>query len=415
MAETATHRSRLWITLLLLLVAAGVVSYAFSGTRDKVTVRTARVERQALINTIATNGRVEPLVDFQAHAPVASVINALPVKLGEEVGRGQELVRLDATDAQSRVAAAQATLTAAESALHNMESGGTQDELLSQRGDLAAAQQQRSEASQSLTSLRALETRGAASANEVATARQKFEDADSRVRQIEKRVGGRYSDMDLATQRSQVTEARSALAAAKSGYSGLDVHSPINGTVYALPYARYDFVPAGDALVNVADLHRLQVRAYFDEPEIGKLSAGQPVTINWDARPDQIWHGHVTQAPTTVITYNGTRNVGVCLISIDDANGVLIPNINVTVRVTTSQHFNVLSVPREALHTEGGNNFVYKVLAGKLVRTPVNVHVGDVNLTRVGVSGGLEQGDIVALSATTDVDLTDGMRVKSQS
>ncbi len=415
MAETTSNRNRVWITILVLLIAAGWAYYALSGSRSKVVVRTASVERQSLINTVATNGRVEPIVDFQAHAPMPSVIEALPVKLGQQVRRGQELVRLDASDAQSKVAAAQASLTGAEASLKNMQSGGTQDELLGQKADLAVAQAQARSAAESLNALKALQAKGAASANEVASAQQRLADTQARVAQLQSRLQGRYSNTDLASQRAQVTQARSAVSAAESGYAGLNVHSPINGTVYALPYARYDFVPAGDALVNVADLHRLQVRAYFDEPEIGKLFAGEPVTISWDAKPNQTWHGHVTQAPTTVITYNGTRNVGVCLISIDDANGDLIPNINVTVRVTTSQHFNVLSVPREALHTAGGANYVYCVRDGRLVKTPVTVREGDVNLTRVGVSSGLQQGDVVALGATTDVDLVDGMRVKAQS
>lgn len=414
MAETSRRRSRVWITLVVLLIAAGLLYFFLSGSRDHVTVRVAKVDRQALINTVATNGRVEPLQDFQAHAPVPSVIQALPVKLGQQVKRGQELVRLDVSDAQSKVAAAQATLTGATSTLKNMQGGGTQDELLSERSDLANARAQQADASRSLASLKALQAQGAASANEVAAAQQKVTDAQARIDQLQTRLRGRYSSADLASQQAQVAEARSALSAAQSGYSGLDIRSPISGSVYALPYAQYDFVPAGDILVNVADLHKLQVRAYFDEPEIGKLAPGEPVTIRWDARPNRLWHGHVTQAPTTVITYNGTRNVGVCLISIDDADGDLIPNINVTVRVTTSQHLNVLSVPREALHTEGNSNFVFRVVGDRLVKTSVAIREGDVNLTRVGISGGLEQGDTVALGATTDIDLSDGMRVKVQ-
>lgn len=378
-------------------------------------VRVAKVDRQPLINTVATNGRVEPVVDFQPHAPMASVIEALPVKLGQQVSRGQELVRLDASDAQSKMAAAQATLTGAVGTLNNMRSGGTRDELLSEKSDLDNAKAQQQDAARSLAALQTLQAKGAASSNEVAAAQQRVNDAQARVARLQTRLQGRYSNTDLATQQAQVAEARSQLQAARSGYSGLVVHSPINGTVYSLPYTRYDFVPAGDSLINVADLHHLQVRAYFDEPEIGKLYSGEPVSINWEAKPDRTWHGHVTQAPTTVITYNGTRNVGVCLISIDDADGELIPNINVTVRVTTSQHLNVLSVPREALHTEGNSNFVYRVLQNRLVKTPVVVRAGDVNLTRVAISGGLQMGDVVALAATTDVDLSDGMRVKTQS
>lgn len=415
MAETSSNRSRVWITLVVLLIAAGLLYSLLPASRDRVVVRTAKVDRQPLVNTVATNGRVEPLVDYQPRAPIPSVIQALPVKLGQQVVRGQELVRLDASEAQSKIAAAQATLTGAVATLNNMRAGGTRDELLSQRSDLANAQAQQQDAARSLASLKALQAQGAASANEVASAQQKLSDAQARVNQLQTRLHGRYSGADLAAQQAQVAEARSQLEAARSGYSGLDVHSPISGTVYALPYARYDFVPAGDPLVNVADLHKLQVRAYFDEPEIGKLSPGQPVAISWEARPDRTWHGHVTQAPTTVITYNGTRNVGVCLISIDDADGELIPNINVTVRVTTSQHLDVLSVPREALHTEGNNNFVYRVIQNRLVKTPVVVRAGDVNLTRVAISGGLQLGDVVALGATTDVDLSDGMRIKMQS
>ncbi len=414
MAETASSRKGVWITLFVLLIAAALLYFVLPSTRDRVTVRVAKAERQTLISTVPTNGRVEPINDVQIHAPMAGVIEVLPVHLGEKVQRGQELLRFNTSDAQSRIAAAQATLVGAESALSNMRSGGTQDELLSEKADLQTARTQQKDAAASLASLRALQAQGAASANEVTAAAQKVADAGARVAQLQGRLHGRYGTSDIASQQAQVNEARAALAAARSGLAGLDVRSPISGTVYSLPYALYDFVPAGDALINVADLNRLQVRAYFDEPEIGKLAAGQPVRISWDAKPERVWHGHVTQAPTTVITYNGTRNVGVCLISIDDADGGLIPNVNVTVRVTTSEHFNVLSLPREALHTAGGSNFVYRVQGDRLVKTPVTVREGDVSLTRVGISDGLREGDVVALSATTDVELSDGLRVKEQ-
>jgi HlyD family secretion protein len=171
-------------------------------------------------------------------------------------------------------------------------------------------------------------------------------------------------------------------------------------------------VQPGQALINVADLTKLQIRAYFDEPEIGKLADGQPVTITWEAKPNRVWHGHVEQAPTTVITY-GTRNVGECLITVDDARGDLLPNTNVTVRVTTARHDNVLSVPREALHTEGSVNFVYKIVNNKLVRTPVEIAPSAVvNLTRAEITSGLNEGDLIALGATSEVDLSNGMAVK---
>ena len=319
---------------------------------------------------------------------------------------------MDSADAANRVAAARAGLEGAETALMNMQHGGTQDERLSEQADLTSAQNQVQQAQATLATDQKLLAEGAASPNEVALAQQQLTNAQNRVAQIQKRIHDRFGTIDLSNQRAQVAQARANLSAAQSGYANVDVHAPFAGNVYSLPVAQYDFVQSGQPLINIADLTKLQIRAYFDEPEIGKLAAGQPVTITWEAKPNLVWHGHVQQAPTTVITY-GTRNVGECLITVDDARGDLLPNTNVTVRVTTAQRNNVLSVPREALHTEGSVNFVYKIVNNKLVRTPVEIAPNAVvNLTRAEITSGLNEGDLIALGATSEADLSDGMKVQ---
>ncbi len=71
----------------------------------------------------------------------------------------------------------------------------------------------------------------------------------------------------------------------------------------------------------------------------------------------------------------------------------------------------MLSVPREALHTDGGNAFyVYCVAGGRLAKTPVQV--GLVNLTRAEITGGLTDKDQVVLSTITPHDLSNGLAVK---
>jgi len=244
----------------------------------------------------------------------------------------------------------------------------------------------------------------------VAAAEQRLQSANNALHNIQMRSTQRYSAPDRARAEAQLSDARAGLAAAQSGYANANIRSPLAGSVYSIPVAQYDFVQAGEDLVDVADLNKVQIRAYFDEPEIGKLAIGQGVKIVWDAKPDKIWHGHVSRVPTTVISY-GTRSVGECIIAVDDANGDLLPNTNVTVTVTTQQRFNVLSIPREALHTEGARDFVYRVINNKLVVTPVQV--GVVNLTRVEITGGLTEKDTVALSATSsNRDLSNGLAVK---
>ena len=411
MAQTGQTQSRAWLWILL-AIAFVVVVFLLVHRKPVIQVRAARVSRQDLASTIATNGKVEPVLDFQAHAPNPGVIARLYVHLGEQVTKGEQLLRMDSADAANRVAGAQAGLEGAETALMNMEHGGTQDERLSEQADLTAAQNQVHQAQTTLATDQKLLAQGAASPNEVALAQQQLSTAQTRVAQIEKRMHDRFGTTDFANQRAQVAQARANLSAAQNGFANVDVHAPFAGTVYSLPVAQYDFVQPGQPLINVADLTKLQIRAYFDEPEIGHLAAGQPVTIKWDAKPNLIWHGHVEQAPTTVITY-GTRNVGECLITVDDARGDLLPNTNVTVTVTTEQRNNVLSVPREALHTEGSVNFVYKIVHNRLVRTPVEIAPNAiVNLTRAEITSGVSEGDLIALGATSEVDLTDGMQVK---
>lgn len=401
-----------WIWAVVALLVVLVILVIVRGSRSEVTVRAARLERHDLLSTVSTNGKVEPEDDFQAHAPAPAVVEKLFVNLGQNVQRGQELVRMDDSDARSRVASAQASLQASEAALQNMQHGGTQEERVTSEANLAAARAQLQQATASLAALKKLQAQGAASTNEVAAAQQRVADAQAHLTQLETQQKDRYGSADISTQRAQVAQAAAALSAAQSGYAGVDIRTPISGTVYSIPVSQYDFVQAGETLLDVADLTKLQIRAYFDEPEIGKLAVGQPVKVVWDAKPNQVWHGHILEAPTTVITY-GTRNVGECLITVDDAKGDLLPNTNVTVTVTTSQTYNVLSLPREALRTEGRQNFVYRIVNGRLIRTPVQV--GVVNLTRVEITGGLNEGDEVALGATTEVELADDMRVKVQS
>ncbi len=102
--------------------------------------------------------------------------------------------------------------------------------------------------------------------------------------------------------------------------------------------------------------------------------------------------------------------MGECLISVDDADGVLLPNTNVTVTVMEVKHENVLSLPREALQTKGLSNYVFRIVGDRLVKTPVKVGLS--NNERFEITGGLNEGDLVALGAVTEEELSDGLRVK---
>jgi HlyD family secretion protein len=409
MPTTETRRLNpvlMWVIFLTVIVLAVVGARFFN--HELVEVRAAPVTFQNLVSSESTNGKVEPIEEFPAYAPAPGVVAKIYVEVGQKVKAGELLIKMNDSEAAARLATANSTLQGAESGLHDLKQGGTQDERNGLAGDLARAQLQQQQAANDLAALKQLQQKGAASPSEITSAEQRLQSADSSVKSLQLRGTQRYSDADRSRSEAQLADARASLDAARSGYANENIRSKVTGTVYSIPVSTYDYVQAGENLMDVADLNHMQIRAYFDEPNIGVLAAGQAVKIVWDAKPDQTWHGHISRAPATVITY-GTRNVGECLITVDDARGDLLPNTNVTVTVTTSQRFNVLSIPREALHTDGGD-YVYRIVNGKLVRTPVQV--GVVNLIRAEIKKGLNEKDTVALSATTNRELSNGLEVK---
>jgi HlyD family secretion protein len=409
MPTTETRRLNpvlMWVIFLTVIVVAAIAAHFFS--HDQVEVRAAAVNHQNLISSVSTNGKVEPIEEFPAYAPAPGVVAKIYVEVGQKVKAGQPLIKMDDSDAAARLAAARSTLANAESGLHDLNQGGTQEERNSVAGDLARAQLQQQQAANDLAALKQLQQKGAASPSEITAAEGRLQTANTAVKSAQMRSTDRYSPTDRSRSEAQLADAKAAVAAAQSSYADDNIRSKVDGTVYSIPVSQYDYVPAGENLMDVADLNRIQIRAYFDEPSIGVLAVGQAVSITWDAKPNQTWHGHISRAPTTVITY-GTRNVGECIITVDDAHGDLLPNTNVTVTVTTSQRFNVLSIPREALHTEGGD-FVYRIVDGKLVRTPVQV--GVVNLIRAEIMKGLTDKDTVATSSLSNRELSNGLAVK---
>jgi len=399
----------LWISGLVLIVLSVYAVRLL--TREQVEVRVVPVTYQTLAQTVATNGTVEPVEEFQAHAPFPGVIKQIFVQVGQHITKGTLLVKMDDADARAKLADAQASLSNALNVQRDLAAGGNREEQNHFKADIAAASLDRQQAAADLAAKKKLLDEGAVSPAEVASAQQRLDTADLTLRGAKQRATQRYDPKDTDNAAVHVAEAQAAVAAAEDNLANVNIRAPIDGTVYNIPVNQYDFVQFGEDILDVADLNRLQVRAYFDEPEIGNLAHGQPVKIVWDAKHDEVWHGRVALAPTTIYTYHNTRNVGICIISVDDPTPDLIPNTNVTVTVTETEHAHVLSIPREALHADGTRRFVFRIVNGHLVETPVNV--GVISLTNVEIVSGLAANDLVVRGALSSItELTNGLAVK---
>lgn len=410
MATARTTKNRnVWIWSGAAIAVALVFYVVHLATRTTLPIRAAEVERSSLKSTTSTNGKVEPVSFFEAHAPYPGVVKAIYAHEGDKVTEGKLLLQLDDSDARSKLATAIAALRGAQASYEAMMKGGTQEERLSLNSDLTKTQMDRDQAQRDVAALEKLQAQGAASAAEVASAKGRLEAANNSLALLEKKKTGRYDSTDIAHAKATLDDAQAGYAAAQEVVNQANVKAPFAGTVYSIPVSKSEYVQTGDKLLQMADLTKMQVRAYFDEPEIAKIREGMPIVIRWDALQDKQWHGHVERVPSTIITY-GTRNVGQVLISIDDAKGDLLPNTNVTVAVTTSNVADALNIPRDALHTEEGKSYVYRVMNGRLRRTPVTVAA--LNLTQVQITSGLHEGETVALGTTNGQPVSEGVAVE---
>jgi HlyD family secretion protein len=409
MAEKIKQTSRLWLWVGAAVLLVGVFFVTRNLTRGSLPVRAAAVTRSQLSSTVSTNGLVEPERNYPFTAPLATSVRAIHVQQGDQVKAGQLIMQLDDVNARARVASAESALQSAKATYEATQQGGSLQEQQSLTSNLSRSHLDLAEAQRELTALQKLQTTGAASASEVAAAQQRVAIDQDSLAALQTRQQTRYSPTEMARSRSAVDDAQANLTAVRAVLDQTSLRAPVDGTVYSIQVGRSDFVEQGKLLYEMADLKHIRVRAYFDEPEIGDLAVGQPITIVWDARRGKEWHGHIILLPSTIITFN-TRNVGEVLVAIDDADGGLLPDTHVTVTVTTSSEPNILTVPREAEHRENGKPYVFRIVGGDLVRTPVET--GRISLTQVAITSGLKEGDIVATGTLNGLPLEDGIPVK---
>ncbi len=409
MAQERKQLSWRWAWLGAAIILVLVFMSVRSLTRTRLEVRAAQATHQSLSSTISTNGRVEPVYNDQLICPISTTVKAVYVQPGDHVQAGQVLILLDDVQARARLATAQAAVKNAEAAVEAATHNGTREQQQASAAEITRARMDRDQAQRDLDALMKLNATGAASASEVAAAKQRVATANASLEAAQTSSQGRYSPAEVDRAKSGLDDAEANLLAAQQVEDQTKVRATVSGIAYSIEVKPTDFVEQGKMMGQVADLRHERVRAYFDEPEIGSLAVGQPIEIKWDARPLRTWHGHIERVPVTVIHLE-TRTVGEVLVTVDDPDGELLPDTNVTVTVTTASQPNALIVPREAVHIENGKSFVFKIAGEELKRTPVVT--GAFNLNQVAILSGLNDGDWVATGTTSGQPLQEGVPIK---
>lgn len=372
-------------------------------------MRTTTLERGPIRSLVSTNGKIEPVENFQAHAPIATTVKRLLVKEGDRVRKGQLLLELDDADIRKQAAQAQAQMTTARANQSALTTGGTHEELLTLGAQLIKARSERDAAQRNLEAFHRLQQQGAASPGEVRQAEDTLQRAQADVTLLEQKQKDRYSKPEAAKVQAEGAEAQAAYEAAKAALLKSNVRAPFNGIVYSLPVKEGAYVQAGDLLLQVADLSHVLVRIFVDEPDVGRLVPGQKVEVSWDAVPGRIWKGGVTTVPS-IIKQRVVRNIGEATCTVDNRDLRLLPNVNVGVTIVTAERKDVLTLLRDAIRIDDTQPYVFQIVDNKLKRQDVRIALQ--NLTRVEITGGLPANALVALGTDDPKPMVEGAPVK---
>jgi HlyD family secretion protein len=372
--------------------------------------------RDSLVSSIASNGKVEPIAPVVMRAPLDTFVQKVFGVEGQAVKKGQRLLELSVSDASAQLADAKGKLLRAQDELRAARSGGKSDEAARVAGDLSKTEAERERLQKNHEALQRLIQKQAATQDELAANDLALHKAQAEVTRLKaaKEEFGLGVKLDAGRAALQVQQAQSEIAALQEKVNSARITAPSDGILYSLPVKTGDYVKTGDLLAEMADLRRVRVRAFIDEPELGALVPGEPVKITWDALPNRSWIGKTEIIPKQVVA-RGTRSVGELLCAVDNGKLELLPNINVNVLIHSNERSNVLTVPRAAVDAESGRRYVFVVVENplsvsksRLQRREIQVGIADA--TSYEVVSGLRETEMVALPG--DAVLHDGMAVK---
>ncbi|MDZ7385570.1 MAG: efflux RND transporter periplasmic adaptor subunit [candidate division KSB1 bacterium] len=305
---TKKKRTVVFLLGLVAVVVAAVVLGSQSARKKAVEVTVAPVKRGTITQVVSGSGKVQPELKVNIAAHVAGKIVELPVREGQQVRRGQLLVRLEKEQYQAAVERARSTLKSARA------------NLTKTRAEYERAKELYA---QKLTSLAQLQTAEAA----------------------------------LMLAESEVEQAQASLNQAEDNLDKTTITSPIDGTVIKLNKEVGEITLGSqfqaDVIMEVADLERMEVVAEIDENDVVDVVQGQSARIQVDAIPDTVLRGRVREVAHTAITRGrGTQeeitNFEV-KVSVVDRVPQLRPGMSATVEIETKSKDQALYVPIQCI------------------------------------------------------------------
>jgi len=402
-----TYKRLLWVGLSVVILgaAAGITWQVFNRRASVAGPATALVTRRDLSAAVTATGTIKAMVgaEVKVGSRIPGRVEELAVQAGDRVKAGQVIARLEQDDLQAGVEKARADLAAAEAKLATVRSGARSQEIHAAEAAVRQAEANRLLAQVNLERYQQLYQDGGTALQVVDTAGRDYDVAAAQLRSAREQFGlirEKYTVEDLQYAEAQVLQARAALRMAEANLGYATITAPMGGVVASVSTQQGETVTSGSAaaqaptFVTIIDLNRLQVDAYVDETDIGKVRMGQDAAFTVDAFPDREFTGKVTAIyPKALIQQNVvTYDV---VIAIDNGEGLLRPDMTANTTITVAKREKVITIPNQAVRREDGDRVVFVQDGDRLVRRPVKTGWKDKNYTEV--LSGLKEGERVVV------------------
>lgn len=394
----------LWRRRTLLLAGTGLLALALlaawgwpalsRGLSTQQSVSLARltvaeVERGPLVRDVAGEGKVVAAVSPTLYAGNAGTVT-LAVQAGDQVRRGQPLVRIASPDLTARLAQERSNADALHSEALRAEADARQQRATAQ-GQLDTASIAHKTAQNELARQTQAFEAGATARSQVDQARDAVERAQVALTQAQALLNLKDDAMrfELQAKRQAFERQQLLVKDIERQADELTVRSPVDGQVGQLFVSDRMSVAKDARLLTVVDLSQLEVQMQVAESFARELQPGMPGEIAGSGRS---WPGRVSSVSPEVVG----GEVAARLRFDGERPQDLRQNQRLSVRVLLDRRERVLGVARGSFVDENGGRFAYVLKDGVAERRAVRL--GATSLSRVEVLDGLRPGERVVVS-----------------
>jgi multidrug resistance efflux pump len=359
------------------------------------------VERRDIQARVAATGKINPAVgaEVRVGSRISGRVQRLYANVGDVVRRDQLIAELEKNDLLALHEQRRAEFSVVQARLSSVEILRPK-EILKAEAALADAEAATQLAEADYIRQQAMFRDGLIPAQSLDAALKDRDVMRARVLAARREVdlaGQRY-ETDLNEAKAQVTQAAAVLRVMEAQLSYAEIRAPIGGVVGSVSTQEGETVAAGlssPTFVTIIDLKKLQVDAFVDETDIGKIRTGQVAVFAVDSFPNRDFQASVAAIYPKAVIMDNVVYYDVVLRIDEPLTGGLRPEMTANVLITLDARSGALTVPVQAVRRDQGKNVVYLERNGQLVRQVVQVGVRDGE--RVEVINGLREGERVLM------------------